>query len=158
MIDGNAVVVKYMPEITEDQLWDFYVRNDICEVGYGKETAVLPLKFNPYIAAAFDGDQLVGIIRATFDGLTADIKEFCLECELQGENLKYNNGSLIEKDTFGIARRMGQLLMEELRKLGNTFTSAYIVEGLEEEAYQAIGLEHNRGHLVYYRDERPYVN
>ena len=31
-----------MPEITEDQLWDFYVRNDICEVGYGKETAVKP--------------------------------------------------------------------------------------------------------------------
>lgn len=153
----HDVVIKYMPEITDDQLWDFYVRNDICEVGYGKETAVIPLKYHPYIVAAFCGDQLVGMIRATFDGLTADIKEFCLECALQGEDLKYNNGSLIEKDAFGIARRMGLMLMDELRKLGNTFTVGYIVEGLEEEVYQAIGLQHNCGHLVYYRDERPYV-
>ena len=96
-------------------------------------------------------------IRATFDGLSADIKEFCLECELQGETLKYNNGSLIEKDPYGIAKKMGLLLLDELRKLGNTFTCAYIVEKLEEEVYQSIGLEHNSGHLVYYKDERPYV-
>lgn len=158
MINPEKVVVRYMPEITDDQLWDFYVRNDICEVGYGKETAVLPLRFHPYIVAAFHEEQLVGIIRATFDGLSADIKEFCLECGLQGEKLKYNNGSLIEKDEHGIARRMGLLLMDELRQLGNTFTTAYIVQGLEEAVYEAIGLVHNRGHLAYYRDERPYVN
>ena len=75
-----------MPEITEDQLWDFYVRNDICEVGYGKETAVKPLKFPAYIVGAFYEDKLVGLIRAMFDGLSADIREFCLECELQGDN------------------------------------------------------------------------
>ena len=157
-MNPENIRISYMPRITEDQLWDFYVRNDICEVGYGKETAVIPLKYNPYMVGAFDGERLVGIIRATFDGLTADIKEFCLECELQGENLKYNNGSLIEQDTYGIAKRMGVLLIDELRKLGNTFITGYIVEGLEEAAYQAIGLEHNRGHLVYYRDERPYVD
>lgn len=153
----NEIVIKYMPQITEDQLWDFYVRNNICEVGYGKETAVIPLRHNPYIVGAFYEDKLVGIIRATFDGLSADIKEFCLECELQGDNLKYNNGSLIEKDSYGIAKNMGILLIDELRKSGNTFTSCYIVEGLEEELYQSVGLEHNSGHLVYYRDERPYV-
>lgn len=153
----EEVVVEYMPKITEDQLWDFYVRNDICEVGYGKETAVIPLKYNPYIVGAFHEDKLVGIIRATFDGLTADIKEFCLECELQGGNLKYNNGSLIEKDAYGIAQRMGVLLIDELRKLGNTFVAGYIVEGLEEDVYHTIGLKHNKGHLVYYKDERPYV-
>lgn len=157
-MNPENIRISYMPHISENQLWDFYVRNDICEVGYGKETAVIPLRYNPYIVAAFYEDKLVGIIRATFDGLTADIKEFCLECELQGENLKYNNGSLIEKDTYGIAKRMGILLIDELRKLGNTFITGYIVEGLEEEVYQAIGLEHNRGHLVYYRDERPYVD
>ena len=153
----EEVVVKYMPQITENQLWDFYVRNDICEVGYGKETAVIPLKYNPYIVGAFYEDKLVGIIRATFDGLSADIKEFCLECELQGIDLKYNNGSLIEKDTYGIAKKMGLLLIDELRKLGNTFIVGYIVEGLEEKVYDSIGLEQNKGHLVYYRDERPYV-
>ena len=153
----EEIVIKYMPQITENQLWDFYVRNDICEVGYGKETAVIPLKYNPYIVAAFYEDKLVGIIRATFDGLTADIKEFCLECELQGDNLKYNNGSLIEKDSYGIAQKMGLLLIDELRKLGNTFIAGYIVEGIEEGVYNSIGLVHNKGHLVYYRDERPYV-
>ena len=91
-MNHEEVVVKYMPQITENQLWDFYVRNDICEVGYGKETAVIPLKYHPYIVGAFYEDKLVGIIRATFDGLSADIKEFCLECELQGTDLKYNNG------------------------------------------------------------------
>lgn len=153
----KEVVIKYMPQITENQLWDFYVRNDICEVGYGKETATIPLKYNPYIVGAFYQDKLVGIIRATFDGLSADIKEFCLECELQGVNLKYNNGSLIETDTYGIAQKMGILLIDELRKLGNTFIVGYIVEGIEEEVYNSIGLEYNTGHLVYYRDERPYV-
>ena len=115
------------------------------------------MKYNPYIVGAFYEDKLVGIIRATFDGLSADIKEFCLECELQGVDLKYSNGSLIEKDTFGIAKKMGLLLIDELRKLGNTFIVGYIVEGLEEGVYNSIGLEHNKGHLVYYRDERPYV-
>lgn len=153
----KEIEIKYMPEISEDQLWDFYVRNDICEVGYGREMAVIPLKYHPYIVGAFYGEKLVGIIRATFDGLSADIKEFCLECELQGEDLKYNNGSLLEKDSYGIAKKMGTLLFEELRKLGNTFITGYIVEGLEEEMYQSIGLEHNVGHLVYYKDERPYV-
>lgn len=156
-MEPNKIIIQYMPEISEDQLWDFYVRNDICEVGYGKETAVKPLKFPAYIVGAFYEDKLVGLIRAMFDGLSADIREFCLECELQGDPLKYNNGSVIERDKYGIAGRMGSLLTEELRKLGNTFMVAYIVEGTEEEIYRSIGLKHNQGHAVYYRDERPYV-
>ena len=156
-MEQSKIIIQYMPEITEDQLWDFYIRNDICEVGYGKETAVKPLKFPAYIVGAFYEDKLVGLIRAMFDGLSADIREFCLECELQGDNLKYNNGSVIEQDKYGIAGRMGNLLTEELRKLGNTFTVAYIVEGTEEDIYRTIGLKHNQGHAVYYRDERPYV-
>lgn len=156
-MNHEEVVIQYMPEVTEDQLWDFYVRNDICEVGYGKETAVIPLRYHPYIVGAFYGDRLVGFLRATFDGLSAEIKEFCLECELQGDSLKYSNGSLIERDPYGIAKRMGLLLLEELRKLGNTFLTGYIVEGVEEEVYRSIGLTHNTGHLVYYKDERPYI-
>lgn len=156
-MDYKDIKIEYMPQVTEDQLWNFYVRNDICEVGYGRETAVIPLRFHPYIVGAFCEDKLVGIIRATFDGLSADIKEFCLECTLQGENLKYSNGSVIEKDEYHVARDMGVLLLTELKKLGNTFTSAYIVEGIEENVYQSIGLTHNRGHLVYFRDERPYI-
>jgi hypothetical protein len=42
-----------------------------------------------------------------FDGLSADILEFCLEIDLQGDNLEYENGSLLEKDKYGIAKKMG---------------------------------------------------
>ena len=156
-MDIEKIVIEYMPQITDDQLWDFYVKNDICEVGYGKEVAVIPLKFNPYIVGAFYKEKLVGIIRATFDGISACIMEYCLDLELQGEDLKYNNGSLIEKDKYGIAKQMGILLLEELNRLGNTFTTAYIVKDVEEGTYHSIGLGLNEGHLVFYKDERPYV-
>ena len=156
-MDVNNVIIKYMPDITDDQLWDFYVRNDICEVGHGKEIAVKPLKFNPYIVGAFYENRLVGIIRALFDGISASIMEFCLELELQGDNLKYENGSLIEKDKYSIAKKMGNLLICELEKLGNTFTTAYIVDNLEEDVYHSIGLELNKNHSVFIKDKRPYV-
>ncbi len=156
-MDIEKIIIEYMPKITDDQLWDFYVRNDICEVGHGKEIAVKPLKFNPYIVGAFYEEKLVGIVRAMFDGVSADIMEFCLELELQGKDLKYDNGSLIEKDKYGIAKKMGTLLLEELKKIGNTFTTAYIVGNLEEDIYHSIGLKLNEGHLVFIKDERPYV-
>lgn len=153
----KEVRFKFQPNISENQLWDFYVRNDICEVGYGRDVATIPLKHNPYIVAAFSEGKLVGIVRALFDGLCACIMEYCLECELQGEGLELNNGSVIEKDQYGIAEEMGRMLITELEKLGNTFTIAYIVEGMEESLYTSIGLKHNEGHLVYYKDVRPYV-
>ena len=156
-MDIDKIIIKYRPELSSEQLWDFYIRNDICEVGHGKENAVKPLNFNPYIVAAFYEDKLVGIIRAMFDGLTADIMEFCLECELQGNDLKYNNGSVIERDKYGIAKQMADLLVSELRKLCNTGVVAYIIEGTEEQVYESIGLKQNTGHLVYIMDERPYI-
>lgn len=157
MLEVERVRIQYMPQITDDQLWDFYVRNDICEVGHGKDIAVKPLKFNPYIVGAFFEDKLVGIIRAMFDGLSADIMEYCLELELQGDNLRYNNGSIIEKDKFLIAKKMGILLINELHKLGNTFITAYVVKGIGEKVYKSIGLYQNKGHVVFIKDDRPYV-
>jgi hypothetical protein len=157
LMDIDKISIEYMPGITDEQLWDFYVRNDICEVGYGKEAAVKPLKCHPYIVGAFYNQKLVGIIRAMSDGLSAVIMEFCLELKLQGEDLKYNNGSLIEKDKYGIAKQMGVLLLDNLRKEGNTFTQAYIVKDIEEDVYDSIGLKLNEGHLAYIKDERPYV-
>jgi len=151
------IVIEVNPKISADQLWDFYVRNDICEVGYGKETAAKPLNHSSIIIGAFQGERLVGIARAMFDGLSGVIMEFCLELELQGKGLKYENGSLIEKDAFGIGKKMGDILINELRRMGATFISAYIVEDCEEEFYQSIGLKENKGHRVYYIDERPYV-
>ena len=51
---------------------------------------------------------------------------------------------------------MGDVLINELRKMGATFITVYIVENCEEEFYQSIGLKENKGHLVYHIDERPY--
>ncbi len=153
----NEISVLINPHITSDQLWDFYVRNDICEVGFGKEIAVKPLKHSSLIIGAFQDDKLVGIARAMFDGLSAAVMEFCLDLELQGDNLKYSNGSLIEKDDFGIGQKIGKMLISELRKMGATFIDTYIVENCEEKFYKSLGFGENTGHLVYCIDERPYV-
>lgn len=156
-MDDMNICILVNPQITPDQLWDFYVRNDICEIGFGKEIAVKPLKHSSLIIGAFQGDKLVGIARAMFDGLSAAIMEFCLELELQGTGLAYDNGSLIEKDTFGIGKKIGEMLIEELGKMGATFISLYIVGNCEENFYNSIGFVENTGHLVYYIDKRPYV-
>ncbi|MGI6506551.1 MAG: hypothetical protein ACOX2V_09305 [Clostridia bacterium] len=67
-MDIKRIKIEYMPKITDDQLYDFYVRNDICEAGHGKEAAVKPLKYSPYMVGAFYEGKLVGIVRAVFDG------------------------------------------------------------------------------------------
>ena len=69
-MEQSKIIIQYMPEITEDQLWDFYVRNDICEVGYGKETAVKPLKFPAYIVGAFYEDSVWNV---SFRGIILNI-------------------------------------------------------------------------------------
>lgn len=157
-MDSSKVEILVNPSITPDQLWDFYVRNDICEVGYGKEIATKPLYHSSLVVAARAGEKLVGIARALFDGNSAVIMEFCLELELQGDNLEYENGSLIEKDQHGIGKKMGEKLLEELKKMGSNFIHCYIVQACEESFYSSFGLRENKGHLVYILDERPYVN
>ena len=154
-LDPSRVVVSYMPRISEEQLWDFYFRNEICESGYGREEAVKHLKNkNDYTVAAFFEDKLVGFIRVCGCG---DIKEACLELTLQGDNLKHNNGSLIERDSYEIFKQMGTLLLDELTKQDIDFVSMYIVENLEEEAYESIGMKQNKGHKVFIKDMRPYA-
>ena len=156
-MDISKIEVIFQPRITEDQLWDFYNRNNICEVGFGKEVATKPLRSNCVIVAAFYGSDLVGIIRAFFDGISAIIAEFCLELNLQGENLYYENGSLLEKDDYGIAKKMGELLIDELRKKGNTSVSTTILQNCEEKVYLSLGMKQNDKHVNYVIVERQYV-
>lgn len=99
MLDPNKVRVTVNPKITTNQLFSFYERNDVCEKGFGREVAAKVLDHSSLIVGAFEGDRLVGIARAMFDGLSASVFEFCLELEYQGSDLKYRNGSLIEKDS-----------------------------------------------------------
>jgi hypothetical protein len=154
-IDNVRILVN--PKITPEQLFSFYERNDICEKEFGKEVASRVLDHSSLLIGAFEGDRLVGIARAMFDGCSATIMEFSLELKYQGNGLKHNNGSLIEKDKSGLGRKMGKILTDELIKMRATFITVYIVENCEERFYQSIGFEHNTGHLVYYMERRPYV-
>jgi len=148
--------IEVNPKLTADQLFDFYSRNDICEVKFGKETAARILAHPHLIVAAFAGDELVGLARATFDGLSAHVMEFSLDLRWQGKT-RYENGSLIESDPEGLGRALGRRLLAELQRLGCTFVSGYIVRGCEEEFYQSMGFRENEGHAVFIIDQRPYV-
>lgn len=157
MTHTDKVRIEVNPKITPEQLFSFYERNNICETGYGKETASKVLDHSSLIVAAFEEDELVGIARAMFDGLAAAIMEFCVALKYQGDNLRYSNGSLKEKDALGLGREIGRVLIDELIKMGATFITDYIVENCEEGFYESLGFEHNTGHLVYCIDRRPYV-
>ena len=54
------VDVAVNPSILPDQLWDFYSRNDICETGFGRETATRVLDYPQEVIAAFAVNDLVG--------------------------------------------------------------------------------------------------
>jgi len=151
-----TVEIRTNPQISPEQLFDFYARNNICEVGFGKDVAAKVLHGSALVVAAFEGDRLVGIARATFDGLTAAIMELSLDCALQGDGLVHRNGSLVERDGSGIGRALGMVFVDELHKLGATFIFATI-EPCESEFYRSIGLQENSGQLSYFIDRRPYV-
>ena len=157
MTPQSHIDIRVNPTITADELFDFYERNDICEVGFGKEVAARILKHPHLIVAAFAEAELIGLARATFDGLSAHIMEFSVDIRYQGDNLKYNNGSLMESDNSGVGNLLGEYLLRELEEMGITFITGYIVANCEESFYRSIGFDENEGHLVYYIDKRPYV-
>jgi hypothetical protein len=146
------------PEITDTQLFSFYRRNRICEEGYGKKKAALPLSRSSLVVGAFDGDKLVGIARAMFDGLNAVIMEFCLDLAYQGENPAYENGSLIGRDDTGVGKMIGETLKKESFKMGADFISINIFGEYEADFYKSLGFAPNTGHEVFYIDKRPYRN
>ena len=150
------VEILVNPVITNDQLFSFYQRNHICEEGYGKKIACKPLQYSSLIVGAFEGSKLVGIARAMFDGLSAVIMEFCVELEYQGKDIEYENGSLIGNDEYKLGKKIGEVLIAELQKMGADFISCSIVEKYEEKFYDSLGFTPNIGHLTYYIDKRPY--
>lgn len=156
MMDLPEARIVVGPELTADELFGFYERNNICEVGFGKEVAARILDHPHVMVAAFAGEELVGLARATFDGLSAAIMEFSLDVRWQGRGPDAN-GSLMEGDPFGVGARLGHALLVELEQLGSTFVSGYILERAEEPFYTSIGFAPNEGHLVYIIARRPYV-
>jgi len=157
VLTENDVIIQVNPPLTTDDLFAFYERNNICEVGFGKETAAKILRYPHLIVAAHAGGELVGLARATFDGLSAHVMEFSLDLRLQGGDPRRANGSLIEADNSGVGRRLGERLLNELEAMGVSFITCYIVADCEERFYQSLGFRENEGHLVYYIDKRPYI-
>ena len=152
----DNVRVEINPPVPDEELYSFYQRNRICEEGYGRIEYPY-LRRSSLIVGAFEGDKLVGIARAMFDGITGVIMEFCLELEYQGTNLEYENGSLIGKDDYGLGKRMGDTLINELFRMGANFIEAPdIVENYEEGFYESIGFDGKDRHQGFYIDERPY--
>ena len=80
-----------------------------------------------------------------------------MDLEYQGTDLEYENGSLIGKDEYGLGKQMGDILINELFRMGADFIdSPSIVENYEESFYESIGFERKDSHLCYYIDKRPY--
>jgi len=153
----QGVTLSINPPITAAQLFAFYQRNNICEVGFGPEVAARVLEHTPVYVAAFRADQLVGLARAVFDGLSAQIMELSLDLELQGAPGIHANGSLLEHDRAGIGHELATRLLDELRRRGATWISASVVAGCEEPFYQSLGFTQNTGMVEYMIDERPYT-
>lgn len=153
----NDLQILVSPTITPDQLFTFYVENDICEKGFGPDVAARVLDHSDLIVAAFEDDKLVGLVRAMFDGLSAQIVEFDLALKLQGNGLQFSNGSLIERDLTGTGKRLGETAVEQLLVMGATFISATLVGGVEESFYHSLGFNLNEGSVEYIIDRRPYV-
>lgn len=149
--------ISVNPPITPAQLFAFYERNHICEAGFGPDVAARVLQHTALCVAAFRGDELVGLARATFDGLSAQVMELSLDLELQGSPGRHANGSLMEHDGSGVGRQLGTRMIDELRRMGATFISVSIVGGCEEPFYESLGFCENTGHKDYIIDERPYV-
>ena len=154
---ARDVTIVAGPQLSADQLFEFYERNHICEVGFGKELAARVLDQSSLIVAALEGDRLVGIARAMFDGLSAAVMELSLDLALQGGPTRYGNGSLVEADSSGVGRRMGERFLRELRAMGATFIQADIVEEVEVPFYESLGFVHNCPMRACCIDERPYV-
>ena len=156
-MDRDDIAIEARPRITPDQLFAFYEKNDICEKGYGRELAAKPLQGSDLVVGAFQGDRLVGLVRALFDGLSAEIVECSLDLELQGGGSTFENGSLIEHDASGVGRRLMETTIRELQAMGADFISSCVLAGIEEGFYRSLGFKLNEGAVQYIIDRRPYV-
>jgi len=151
--------IRYVinPSLSKEELFQFYQDNTICEEGYGMEVASRVLDHSSLIIAAYQGDRLIATTRSMFDGVAAQVVEFCLAVDFQGKDLVYENGSILEKDDHGIAKEMAKLTINKLLNMGAYFISSVAFEEAEKEVYTASGFTRNHGHIDYVYEKRPYV-
>ncbi len=87
MADRSDIVIQDEPDIIPEDVWDFYVGNNICEQRYGKRRGTSVLAKSDVIITARDGGKLVGLARAITDGLDASIQELSVALSHQGIRL-----------------------------------------------------------------------
>jgi len=150
------IEIRVDPDIPRGALYAFYKQNGICEAGYGPEISELVLRHPSVSVGAFQNGELVGFARALFDGLSATIVEFSLDLRFQNAN-ELRNGCFVDSDPHGIAKRMGEALLADLRGRGCCFFSISVWTAGEQEFYTALGFHENKGAKEFTIDERPYV-
>ncbi len=153
---GHSFRIEVNPKLDPDTLYSFYGENHICEERYSKERATVVLDKSDLIVAAFAEDRLTGFLRALCDGRAAVIAEFCVAINYQGIGLRWNNGSVIEKDDHSVGREMARVALARLAEMGADFYEYAVVAPWEEPFFGSIGFKENDGHKVYYIDRRPY--
>ena len=152
----EAIEIRTNPSIPKGALYAFYKRNGICEAGYGPELSEVVLAHPCVTVGAFRKGELIGFARALFDGLHADIAEFSLDLRFQNAN-ELGNGCFVDSDPHGVARRMGEALLAELRGRGCCFFAISVWSAGEQRFYTALGFRENKGAKEFVIDERPYV-
>ena len=80
------------------------------------------------VIAAFESAELLGIVRASFDGLSAHLWEFSLDLRLQGET-PHRNGSLIEGDLHGIGAKRRSYLVKSQRDVRSDNSQTIVFSG-----------------------------
>jgi len=156
-MNPNDVKILVNPNITNEQLWRFYIRNGLYEAQcYDKEMASLPMKNSQLIIGAFYENELVGLLTVLHDGLDAKIMLFYMSLELQEKN-RYDCGGVIESDPHGIAKQMGLMMVDELSRCGIYFISYTAIAGKENALMESFGMVENKRHVEYVIDSRPGV-
>ncbi|HEX72128.1 MAG TPA: hypothetical protein ENN65_02310 [Candidatus Hydrogenedentes bacterium] len=150
------IEIKIDPPIKKGELYAFYKRNGICESGYGPKRSELVLRYPCVTVVAFKGGDLIGFARALFDGLHAAIQEFSLDLRFQDTN-ELRNGCFVDSDPQGIAKRMGEKLLSDIRRRGGCFFSISAWRTGQQAFYAALGFHENKGAKEFIIDERPYV-
>lgn len=150
----HQIVVREEPDLSPDELWDFYVENNCCETRYDKETATSVLRKTDVIVTARDKGKLVGVARAVTDGLTAWIGELSIALSHQGPGATNGTGALAEDDAREVGKNLGTVLVDILLSHGVGFidTGAYKTE---VKTYESAGFVVKQDHVNVFIDKRP---
>ena len=152
-----AVSIKVCQPLRPGELFDFYVRNEICEAKFGRSRAEDVLNHPGVWVAAYEEDRLIGFGRALTDAQNAVIVELCLDLTYQDYN-EYGIGCFIDSDPNGIGRMIAIALLKELRARGCSFFNVVVPDGTPQVSfYRSLGFDEHVDHTSFIIDARDYV-